>query len=174
MSDYMTRRGTRRGKGQAKDLYRIPYREARDDGRTLLCVGERMPICPDCGRGELHWAEAGYVAWHRICSCCGSHWDLHPIAWGPQIALRDRPAAANAQRMIRAGDLVRWADGVGEVPLVRDERIEQDGCPYTWGDVVDAISEQDWAAARERQIQMAGQVVVSCCWARRAQFYEGR
>jgi hypothetical protein len=51
----------------------------RHDGYAPAHTCPRVnPTCPDCGRGTLMWAEAGYVPWHRICSVCGSHWDLHP------------------------------------------------------------------------------------------------
>ncbi len=79
-----TRRRTKSAAAKGiRDLYAIPHREAEDDGRTLLHVGESTPVCADCDRGHLQWAEAGYGPWHRICDQCGSHWDLHPIVWGP-------------------------------------------------------------------------------------------
>lgn len=31
--------------------------------------------CPDCGLGEVMWAEAGFVPWHRACNRCGAHFE---------------------------------------------------------------------------------------------------
>jgi hypothetical protein len=45
------------------------------------CLREH-PVCGDCSKGTLCWAEAGYVPWHRICDHCGSHWDLHLLPDG--------------------------------------------------------------------------------------------
>lgn len=94
------RRGTRRSRSPVAGygaLLEIPSRVARDDGRTLVHAGIEgvdafLPLCADCHVGRLRWAEAGYVPWHRICDVCGSHWDLHPIPWGP--ARPSRPVAA--------------------------------------------------------------------------------
>ena len=30
-------------------------------------------LCPCCPSGTIRWAEAGYVAGHRICDDCGRH-----------------------------------------------------------------------------------------------------
>src|SRR3990167_3068638 len=78
-TEYTTRIGTSKRKGTVgAALYRLPTRERPDDGKILLHVGDWNCPCT-CGRGgTLMWAEAGYVAWHRICNACGSHWDLHP------------------------------------------------------------------------------------------------
>lgn len=61
------------------ELIDQPTHYRRDDGCTLIHVGPEEPTCPDCRRGTLRWAEAGYVPWHRICTVCGSHWELHPV-----------------------------------------------------------------------------------------------
>jgi len=76
---YEVRIGKRRAKSPARDLYGQPYRYGEDDGARIVHVGTHRPPCPDCGRGRLEWAEAGFVAWHRICSHCGSHWQLFPL-----------------------------------------------------------------------------------------------
>lgn len=85
MSDYTVRIGTRRAKTPARDLYAIPYRASDDDGRLQCWITGPQATwawntgpCP-CGHGVMQWAEAGYVAWHRICDRCGSHWDLHVV-----------------------------------------------------------------------------------------------
>lgn len=90
MSAHHVRIGKRRAKTPAASVYEIPYRESADDGRTILHAGDHAPTCADCGLGTLQWAEAGYVSWHRICDVCGSHWELHPITWGPARATRER------------------------------------------------------------------------------------
>lgn len=89
---YHVLRGKRRAKRPAPDIYDIPSRETVDDGSTILHAGDHSPTCADCGVGTLQWAEAGYVPWHRICDVCGSHWDLHPITWGPARARRAKAA----------------------------------------------------------------------------------
>ena len=79
------------------DIYDIPRVEAEPDGlhATLpecpecskhhgyapphICP-RVSPTCPDCRRGQLLWAEAGYVPRHRICDCCGSHFSL-TLSW---------------------------------------------------------------------------------------------
>ncbi len=33
-------------------------------------------VCPDCKRHEVVWAEGGYTPGHRMCPCCGSHFEL--------------------------------------------------------------------------------------------------
>ena len=97
-------RGTSRRKMPVtnyNDLLKLPYREIKqdrmrfplphcqqceDDQRALNTTGscsphqecaQTSPRCPDCKRGTLQWAEAGYTPWHRICDTCGSHWSLH-------------------------------------------------------------------------------------------------
>jgi hypothetical protein len=159
MSAHHVRIGRRRAEAPAADVYAIPYRESADDGRTILHAGDHSPICADCGRGTLQWAEAGYVPWHRICDVCGSHWDLHPITWGPARSPEWRD------------DLVRWVQGRGEIPLDRAEPISDD-CPHTWGDLADLCTAEHWATAERDADRMAGQVVVPGAWARRARFCE--
>jgi hypothetical protein len=80
-SGYSTRRGTARRTIAVSnaDLCTLPYRERSDDGRELVCGTEPWPdrvLCPDCQRADVRWAEAGFVPGHRICPCCGSHWEL--------------------------------------------------------------------------------------------------
>lgn len=82
MTEHTIRIGTSRRRTPAPNLYELPTRERRDDGAIILHVGDLAPVCSDCGRGHLQWAEAGYVPWHRICDTCGSHWDLHPLGMG--------------------------------------------------------------------------------------------
>jgi hypothetical protein len=31
-------------------------------------------LCPECRKGKVRWAEAGYVPGYRICDCCGAHY----------------------------------------------------------------------------------------------------
>ena len=156
-------------------------------------------ICADCGVGPLVWAEAGYVPWHRICSVCGSHWDLHPIAWGPARP-RDRsprnvatggyvcghdlpPDAewceecfdepARVLRPVPAPEMVRWQDGRGEIEIDLAARVSVDAESPTWGEIIALLTPAHWASAEapERVRQMAGSIVVSCAWAQRARFY---
>jgi hypothetical protein len=211
MDTYTTRIGSRRAKTPARDLYSIATRERADDGTILVHAGASdCPPCPDCGRGRLQWAEAGYVSWHRICDTCGSHWDLHPITWGPARPSRPiespraqhddgcdvyweddeypsgRPCScgahdelgpalvAHAELVARSRGLVRWVDGRGEVALDCAARVGRDGEGPTWGEFVDRLTPEMWAAAEAEQSRMADIVVVPCCWARRARFYEGR
>lgn len=96
---------------EAEYFVQIGNREAEDDGKTLLHAGDFTPICSDCERGHLQWAEAGYVPWHRICDVCGSHWDLHPIGWGPARA-GDRPVEVQMKPYTRT-ELIRYADECG-------------------------------------------------------------
>lgn len=213
MSGYTVRIGTRRAQTPARDLHRIATREARDDGAIIVHAGAADgPTCADCGRGHLRWAEAGFVAWHRICDVCGSHWELHPIVWGParpsrpvepprahhdggcEVYLEDawsdehgpRPCscgahaqhaaalAAHAELVARSRGLVRWEDGIGEVPIDCAAHVVPDGDGPTWGEFVDLITPAMWTAAEAEKSRMAGMVAVPCCWARRARFYEGR
>jgi len=77
-----------------KDIYALPFRAEADDGRVLLHAGTEPVRCGDCPAGRLQWAEAGYSPWHRICDVCGSHWDLHPVTWGPGRAGKNPVLAA--------------------------------------------------------------------------------
>jgi hypothetical protein len=100
MSEHTCRVGTSRRKNPAggRDLYGLPFAEHPDDGRLILSGGTE-PVCADCGRGHLRWAEAGYVPWHRICDTCGSHWDLHPVTyidWAREAPPVKRPAPRTA------------------------------------------------------------------------------
>jgi hypothetical protein len=198
MTDYTVRIGTGRRQTAAADLYSIPYRCEADDGRIILHVGNFSPRCADCRRGTLQWAEAGYVPWHRICDHCGSHWDLHPITWGPARPrdtmprlvgtgvyhcghqVTDPPWCETCQdevpeitREEPVPAVVRWVDGVGDVPIDPTEPLGESG--QTWGDLLALVKEEHWAEASrpERVRQMAGSVVISCAWARRSQFYRG-
>lgn len=35
-----------------------------------------LPACPDCGRDQLVWADAGLVPGARACVGCGSHFSV--------------------------------------------------------------------------------------------------
>jgi hypothetical protein len=173
--DYTTYVGARRAKTPAPNWYEIPHWDRKDDGRVILHAGDMTPVCSDCGRGHLIWAEAD-VPWHRICDVCGSHWDLHPITWGPARPMDPSPMLTG-RYLCGCEDpaltLVRWVDGRGEIPLDPQERLDAE-CDATWGDLVAQITPAMWAAAERNRGGMAGQVVVPCAWARRARFYDGR
>lgn len=82
MSEYECKKGTSRRKSEAtnRGMYGLPYKWIKDDGKRVDCGTEPWPtdvICPDCGKAEVRWAEAGYVPGHRICPRCGSHWELN-------------------------------------------------------------------------------------------------
>lgn len=200
MSDeYSVWIGARRGRKPARYLYKIPARKARDDGRILLHAGGDDPVCADCGVGHLLWAEAGYVPYHRICDVCGSHWDLHPIMWGPGKSTRcavthertgefrcghDLPEDATwceecndeplpILREIPGPEYVRWVDGRGEIALDPSEPLADYDGPIaaTWGDLLALIRPEHWTQAERDRERMAGQIVVPCAWARRARFY---
>lgn len=82
-SDYHVRIGKSRRKNPVnsqRELFALPYRVAKDDG-AIIVGGSLEPTCADCKRGQLRWAEAGFVPWHRICDVCGSHWELHPVTY---------------------------------------------------------------------------------------------
>lgn len=87
--EYFCLYGTEQKDTPAEDLYEQPTEERPDDGKVVQlscdsCLSgvphrecyRQSPVCADCGVGTLMWAEAGYVSYHRICSNCGSHWDL--------------------------------------------------------------------------------------------------
>jgi hypothetical protein len=207
MSDYTVRYGCRRRKNPAADynaLISLPNKEGSDDGEVILSVtleewgGE--PICADCKVGHLRWAEGGYVAFHRICDVCGSHWDLHPIAWGPiratpeilrQIADRNAqkcetcqewcdtceyegrkrcPAHRNHSHAVQA-EYVLHQNHVGFAPLNLGDQIGESG--KTWGDFLSLVTPELWRKAEEpeRVKTMANMAVVGGAWARRARFY---
>lgn len=179
MNNYTTYRGARRGKKPAKDLYSIPRREAQDDGRTILWIGDMLPVCPDCGTGHLQWAEGGYVPWHRICDTCGSHWDLHPVTWGPARLREPIPAQpARPERLLcdecsppskaacvecrEHGEHIlspaRPATPAVEVARWVDghgnvpidpTELVSTEGPYTWGDVLAAVQPEHWTAAAQ-------------------------
>jgi hypothetical protein len=86
MSEYYVLKGARRSRRPAKNVHDIASRRTSDDGARVVHAGDHTPTCTDCGAGELVWAEAGYVPWHRICGLCGSHWDLHPL---PRVSVVD-------------------------------------------------------------------------------------
>lgn len=84
--NYETRVGRKQRKAtDYNSLLNMRSTARPDDGKTVgpwLTTEEckwawNEGPCP-CG-GIMRWAEAGYVAWHRICDACGSRWDLHPL-----------------------------------------------------------------------------------------------
>lgn len=152
MSDEFVRVGMRWfPTNPAADLYGIPYREAEDDGRICLGIGESVP-CADCGVGTLIWAEAGYVPWHRICNVCGSHWSLHPVVWGPARPT-PRAGAATAEPYVEHSQTCRtWsAEGVDDCHL---DPGEGEAC--SCGVVEQASARQ---AARAAQMDRSGGLV---------------
>lgn len=149
MSEYMTRRGTRKGP-HPTDIYRIPYDEADDDGRIIV-AGGNFPICPDCGRGHLQWAEAGYVPWHRICDVCGSHWDLHPVTY------------------IKWGADDPWT-GMDERGVIQDMDL-MDPDPRLPDGVTHRILLEHAREHAEPNGDREDQKIASACWAQRARFY---
>lgn len=147
------------------------FKPCRDDGTLILWAGDLQPLC-SCGKGHMIWAEAGYVPWHRICDACGSHWDLHPVVWGPMIPSEGYLlAVGNGHKP--AAEYTRWVDGPGEIPLNKSEPLGQSG--KTWGDLLAIITPEQWESARENhrlnKWRYAGSIVVPCAWARRARFH---
>lgn len=170
-------------------------REGRDDGARIVWLadpagrwGSHTGPCP-CG-GIMRWAEAGYVPWHRICDHCGAHWDLHPILYGPQRPQSVLPRvewtgayqcghtaddagwceicqeeAARVYREIPAPDIVRYVEGIGEVPIDPTESLADDS-NRTWGDLMAMITPAHWASAETH----CAQAVILAGWARRARF----
>jgi hypothetical protein len=207
MSEYLTYvgRANRRTPVETyEDLLGLPHVERPDDGAVILYAGHSGaylhvgggpgPVCSDCGRGVLRWAEGGYVAWWRICDVCGSHWDLHPIEWGPakpshplmekvgyrcgHDVERDDPQGTWCVECDDEADPIyretpvqytRWVQGRGEMPLELTEPLYDSG--RTWGDLLALVTPEHWAEAEAHREQMAGMVVVPCCWARRARLY---
>lgn len=167
MTDYKVRIGTSRRTrpvGTYEALLRLPSRLAEDDG---LIAGPWITVadsawpwnegpCP-CGRGVMRWAEAGYVAWHRICDVCGSHWEMHPVTIhvspGPDAevgsaAAMERAKAQYAAEVEAAKRLLpedtrrRLAEGWEEDQL---HELGEDGRPVgVWADYYAATG----AAAR--------------------------
>lgn len=190
MDNYTTYIGTRRAKKPAQDLYSIYHREARDDGKTILWIGDMLPVCADCGTGHLQWAEGGYVPWHRICDVCGSHWDLHPVTWGPARPREPIPAQAARSEILLCDECsppskaacvecrehgkhilspARSATPAIEVVRWVDGRGEVPidpsepitaECPYTWGDVLVAVRPEHWTAAEQPDAVMQVGMVV--------------
>lgn len=141
------------------------FRPRKDDGRTIVCAGRvDGPPCT-CGRGHLQWAEAGYVPYHRICDGCGSHWELHPVMWGPMLPSDWYQGPDTEYTFLFDRDV----HGQREVPLRHN--MPFGGSGRTWGDVLAMITPAMWEAAKLEKERMAHQVVVPCCWARRARFY---
>ena len=193
--------GTRRAKTPANDIYELPSREAPDDGKRILAVGD-SPLCADCGRGRLEWAEAGYVAYHRICAVCGSHWETHPlVVSGPVVATDEIRAEIAYDAESRCDTCLAWCEtceyqgkrncpthrdhshwpeceyvrfiqGVGYVPIDPDEAIADSG--FTWGQAL-ALITPEMVEAALRPTEMArwprGRVPIKVEWARRARFY---
>jgi hypothetical protein len=128
--DYVVRVGRRRAKTPARDLYSMPYYACSDDGARVVYVGEGEPTCPDCSMGRLTWAEAGFVAWHRICDVCGSHFTLYPVPWGPArpnhplpgrpatCAVVAKPPSASASTVARIPHVVDADCGTETRPAV--------------------------------------------------------
>lgn len=64
--------------------YKGEYTCAEDLREVAIDLGEvttdlwslLLPPCPDCGDGEIVWAEAGYVPGARACTKCGSMFSL--------------------------------------------------------------------------------------------------
>lgn len=142
-----------------------------DDGAAGLAVGAAVEEqkCPDCGVGELCWAEAGYVPWHRVCDRCGSHWSLAVATpWGPAR----RVHVTSWGETVAPPDLVRFVSGEGEVPLVPGDLIV-DGAPFTWGDALTAATSDDWRAADAACDLTCGLATVPVSVVVRARFYGG-
>ncbi len=156
---YRTRVGTVRKESPVGTpaLERLPYREAEDDGRTLLHMGSLLPRCADCELGTLRSVTFGpdYTRAHRICDHCGSHWELHPLVY---FMRREN------ERRIEID--LGWFKG-GLLEPDREQRIRGDGSP-THGDVLALLRVHHVADAVEHAC--GGLAHVDACWARRARF----
>jgi len=149
------------------ELLSRPAEDRDDDGTTIRHVGDWGPICADCGVGTLQWAEAGYVAWHRICDRCGSHWELHPIMLFLARAAR-RPLDYDAP-LVGSSDGRAWfveTDGPrGTMPAAGPI---PGGDGWTYEALVDQLRpELVDAALRD---SCGGIPTIAACWARRARF----
>lgn len=156
-TEYMTfvGRSKRKRPAAGHKLYCLPVRECPDDGKTLVHVGTVSAKCPDCALGRLRWAEAGYVAWHRICDCCGSHWDLHPVRL---VVDRDgtvRPVCES---------------GTWEAPTEDGPIGGMPGAP-AYLMLLALVTEQMVNEARQKAGQFAVPMIEGC-WARRARMYK--
>jgi len=147
--NYVVRLGSRRRRRTpALDLYHQSFRTSKDDGTVVTHVGDGSPRCIDCGWGSLLWAEAGYVAWHRICSHCGSHWDLHPMVI-----------------YVDQGGKLLWQTEAGLVPIDKSAQLAD-------GPVVGLLVDKISPAMREQALREGGSMAtINACWYRRARFY---
>jgi hypothetical protein len=148
-------RSKRKRAATGKKLYTLPIRECPDDGKTLLHAGDWNAKCPDCALGKLRWAEAGYVPWHRICDCCGSHWDLHPV----QLAVD------------RDGEVRPVCEASAWEPPSEDGPIGGTVGAPTYGLLLMLVTEQMVNEARQKAGQFAVPMI-EACWARRARLYK--
>jgi len=135
---HTVRIGTSKRKSSADDqeLYRLPSRLTIDDGNQIFCLRHHQPVCTDCGVGTLRWAEAGFAPYHRICSRCGSHWELHPCDvflhiedgvwapdWTPQHPWEIRHLlVADPEYLSIVNNAVNIARGVPYIPLCWAQR----------------------------------------------------
>jgi hypothetical protein len=147
-------RSKRKRAATGQKLYHLPIRECQDDGQTLVHAGDWNAKCPDCAHGRLRWAEAGYVAWHRICDCCGSHWDLRPV----QLVVD------------RDGEVRPVCDAGAWEPPSEDGPISgQPGAP-SYCVLLMLVTPEMVAEARQKAGQFAVPMIDGC-WAQRARFY---
>ena len=160
---YLVYKGTAKTPKPNRDIYKIPHKICKDDGETILHVGDWFPTCPDCGRGTLQWAEAGYVPWHRICSHCGSHWELHPV---PIFLVKlDENSSTQISPMGMYYSPVReWLLDVREAMDTNDDVARGNVQKIVLLVTKDHIR----AAVKENK---PGVPHVNACWARRARFY---
>ena len=132
---------------------------------NVTCLGS---TCADCG-GTLLWAEAGYVAWHRICDGCGSHWDEHPVQFHGRIVAATEPAELPPS-------LRRWRmewerQETREPPPYPDEELlatalRNDPDVGRW-----LPGPEEWHHPNSRPPTGYGVPVIGTSWARRARFY---
>ena len=169
---HVTRRGAARRRQPVATygaLLDLPSRPARDDRRIILHVGDLAPTCSDCGAGTLCWAEAGYVPWHRICDCCGSHWDLYPVNYYLEELRAEGPLGVPPSQREIVGWLIRDRDF--RAPIGRAPVSNVPGSPLHL-DLVPLITREHVLAAVADA--RGGTPCLGACWARRARFYRGR
>lgn len=162
-SDYFTLRGTSRRKEPTPDIYSLPNREAPDDGAIVLGVSPL--ICSDCGRGRLIWAEAGYVPWHRICECCGSHWDEHPVDYYLEPVPAEEPRDLPPSKREQVGWLIRTSRFREPAGPVSD----LEGAPLHSS--LMALITRDHCVAAATEAPGRGAPVIHAAWATRARLY---
>lgn len=171
------------GDGSEPDIYEIPYHYGRDDGKMILHVGDAVPVCADCGKGRLAWAEAGYTPWFRICDYCGSRWTIMVKQLGfvmPSNYLFVEPSAAAgmvASKSLKNRTMFTYGDERLEeidmdAPAFESSMMFDDRPAPPWSEFARLLTKEHWLRCYEARGYFPGEnVAVPICVARRARFY---